>query len=59
VLRRIREGHGLACRLAAMGFVPGVNIDVHQNDHRGPVVVGLKSGRVVLGRRMAQKMVVE
>ncbi len=59
VLRRIRKGHDLASRLAAMGFVPGVIIDVHQNDQRGPVVVGLKGGRVMLGRGMAEKMAVE
>ena len=59
VLRRIREGRGLASRLAAMGFVPGVIIDVHQNDHRGPVVVGLMGGRVMLGRGMAEKRAVE
>lgn len=59
VLRRIREGHGLASRLAAMGFVPGVTIAMHQNDRNGPVVVGLKGGRVLLGRGMAEKMAVE
>lgn len=59
VLRRVREGHDLASRLAAMGFVPGVTIDVHQNDRRGPVIVGLKGGRVMLGRCMADKMAVE
>jgi Fe2+ transport system protein FeoA len=42
-----------------MGFVPGVTIDVHQNDRRGPVIVGLKGGRVMLGRSMADKMAVE
>ena len=59
VLRRIREGHGLAARLAAMGFVPGVTIAMHQNDRNGPVIVGLKGGRVLLGRGMAEKMAVE
>jgi len=59
VLRHVREKHGLDSRLAAMGFVPGVLIDVRQNDRRGPVVVGLKGGRVLLGRGMAEKMAVE
>ena len=59
VLKRIREGHGLVSRLAAMGFVPGVTIDVHQNDRNGPVIVGLKGGRIMLGRGMAEKMAVE
>lgn len=59
VLRRIREGHGLVTRLAAMGFVPGVTMEVRQNDQHGPVVVGMKGGRVMLGRGMAEKMAVE
>jgi len=59
VLRRIREAHGMASHLASMGFVPGVIIDVHKNDRNGPVVVGLKGGRVMLGRGMAEKMSVE
>ncbi len=59
VLRRIRGGHDLAARLAAMGFVPGVTIVVHQNDRNGPVVVAVKGGRVMLGRGMAAKMAVE
>lgn len=59
VLRRIREVNGLVTRLAAMGFVPGVTIDVRQNDRNGPVLVGLKGGRVLLGRDMAEKMAVE
>ncbi len=59
VLRCIRSGRGLASRLAALGFVSGVIIDVHRNDHRGPVVVGLKGSRVMLGRGMAEKMAVE
>ena len=59
VLRRIRQGHGLDSRLAAMGFLPGVTIDVHHNDRNGSVVVGVKGGRVMLGRDMAEKMAVE
>ena len=59
VLRRIREVNGLVARLAAMGFVPGVTIDVRQNDRNGPVIGGLKGGRVLLGRGMAEKMAVE
>jgi Fe2+ transport system protein FeoA len=59
VLRRVREFNGLVSRLAAMGFVPGVMIDVHQNDRIGPVIVGLKDSRVMLGRDTADRMAVE
>ncbi len=59
VLRRINAGHGLASRLSAMGFVPGVNIEVCRNNRHGPLVVGLKGVRIMLGRGMADKMSVE
>jgi Fe2+ transport system protein FeoA len=59
VLRRVRDGHGLTSRLAAMGLVPGVAIAVHQNHRGGPLVVGVKEGRLMLGRGMAEKMAVE
>jgi len=59
VLRQIGEMHDLVSRLASLGFVLGVTINVQQNDRNGPVVVGLKGGRVVLGRDMAARMAVE
>ncbi len=59
VLRRIRSGCVLGLHLAAMGFVPGVPLDVRQNTGNGPVIVGLKGTRVMLGRGMAEKMSVE
>lgn len=59
VLRRVRDGHGLTSRLAAMGLVPGVVIAVHQNHRGGPLVVGVKEGRLMLGRGMAERMAVE
>ncbi len=59
VLRRIREGHCLANRLADMGLIPGVTINVHQNDRIGPVVIALKGIRMMLGRGMAEKISVE
>lgn len=59
VLRRINAGGMMTSRLSAMGFVPGVNMEVFQNTFHGPVVVGLKGSRIMLGRGMAAKMMVE
>ncbi len=59
VLRRILGGCGVAAHLLAMGFVPGVTIEVYQNAMGGPVMVGVKGGRMMLGRGMAEKMAVE
>ncbi len=62
--RRVRfvsvdAGHGLQGRLAAMGLVPGVEIEVLRNSLHGPFLVAVKGSRIMLGRGMAQKIVVE
>jgi ferrous iron transport protein A len=58
MLRSIRAGRGLAARLASMGLVPGTTVHVLRNESRGPVVLGLFGGRVMLGRGMAEKVLV-
>jgi ferrous iron transport protein A len=46
-------GHGIKCRLAAMGFTPGSLVTV-LNNHRGhPVLVMVHGARVALGRGQA------
>lgn len=59
VLRRIRGGQGMAARLATLGLNPGMRVAVHQNHHRGPVVLGVKESRIMLGRGMADRIMVE
>jgi len=61
--RRVRlvavdAGHGLRGRLAAMGIVPGVEIEVLRNSGHGPFLIAVKGSRIMLGRGMAQKIVV-
>ena len=55
----VRAGRGLAQRLADMGFVPGVELQVVSNTLAGPLVVLVKGSRLVLGRGMAHKSLVE
>jgi len=55
----LQAGRGLAQRLAEMGFIPGVEIHVVNNGITGPVVVLVKGSRLVLGRGMAYKILVE
>ncbi len=62
--RRVRlvgidAGRRLEARLADMGLVPGVEIDVINNTFRGPFIVAVKGSRIVLGRGMALKIDVE
>ncbi len=54
----VQAGRGLAQRLAEMGFVPGVEIELVNNGAGGPVVVLIKGSRLALGRGMAQKIMV-
>lgn len=54
----IEAGRGLNSRLMAMGLVPKVEITVVSNNHPGPFVIMVKSSKVMLGRGMAQKIMV-
>jgi len=55
----IDAGHGLKTRLAAMGLLPGVEIAVVNNSHPGPFVVSVKNTKMILGRGMADKIIVQ
>ena len=57
VLRFI-AGRGLQARLASMGILPGVAVRVMRNDSFGPLVLGLKGSRLMLGRGVADKVMV-
>jgi len=57
-LAAIEAGRSLNSRLIAMGLVPNVEITVVSNNHPGPFVIMVKSSKVVLGRGMAQKIMV-
>jgi Fe2+ transport system protein FeoA len=55
----MEAGHGLRGRLAAMGLVPGVEINVLGNSMHRPFLVEVKGSRIMLGRGMAKKIMVE
>ena len=58
-IARIRAGcRGLANRLASLGLMVNVEITVVNNGHPGPFVVGVRESKVVLGRGMADKIMV-
>lgn len=58
LLIAVDAGQGLQGRLAAMGLVPGVEIEVLRNSAHGPFLIKVKDSRIMLGRGMAQKIVV-
>lgn len=55
----IRGGQELRKRLADLGFNQGMTLRVVQMDVNGPVILAVKDSRMVLGRGMAQKVMVE
>ena len=54
----IVAGRGLNNRLASMGLVSDVEISVVSNSHPGPFVINVKGSKVMLGRGMANKIMV-
>ena len=57
-LAGISAGRDLNSRLASMGLVPDVEIKVVNNKHPGPFVISVKGSKMILGRGMAQKIMV-
>jgi ferrous iron transport protein A len=54
----IRSGKGLAQRLATMGLIEGVEVELVQRHASGAVVVALGETRYALGAGMAHKILV-
>ncbi|NMC14481.1 MAG: ferrous iron transport protein A [Chloroflexi bacterium] len=59
VLVNLNGGRGIAGRLTALGFTPGVEITMVQNSGKGPLIVFLRGARVALGRNEARKIIVQ
>jgi ferrous iron transport protein A len=58
-LAYVEAGRGLNSRLVAMGLLPNVEITVLNNCHPGPFVISVKGSRIMLGRGMADKIMVK
>ncbi|MCE5270989.1 ferrous iron transport protein A [bacterium] len=57
-LVHIDGGCTLQSRLATLGLIPGTPIEVVRNTSHGPFVVEVKGSRLVLGRGMANQIMV-
>ena len=55
----LHAGGRLQARLASMGLITGVELEVISNNYAGPFIVAINSTRIVLGRGMAHKILVE
>ena len=58
-LASITGGAFMRSRLVSMGLLQGATMEVVKNSGRGPVIVSVKGSRLVLGRGMAHKIMVE
>ena len=56
---QIHGGAQLQQRLAGMGVVPGIDLEVIRNDVGDPLVVSVLDSRLMLGRGMAFKIWVQ
>ena len=54
----INAGRGLNSRLASMGILPNVEITLISSGWPGPFVINVRDSKVVLGRGMADKIMV-
>ena len=59
VLVKVQAGHSLKHRLAAMGLLANTTIKVLRNEGKGQLIVSVKGSKVVLGRGMSEKIMVE
>lgn len=59
VLKKITGGRQLRGRLAALGLLPGTELEVVQNSGHGPFVISVRGSRIVIGRGMASRIEVE
>ncbi|MCK4752325.1 MAG: ferrous iron transport protein A [Planctomycetes bacterium] len=57
-LTNIDAGRGLNSRLASMGLLPNVCITVVRNTDFGPIMIKVKGSKMMLGKGMAQKIMV-
>ncbi|MHC4130977.1 MAG: FeoA family protein [Planctomycetota bacterium] len=58
ILVKIDAGRGLKSRLASMGLLPQTEITVISNKHPGPFMISVKKTKMMLGRGMADKIMV-
>ena len=58
-VKEIRGNRGMQSRLAALGFLPGTEIEAISSGRPGPMIVLVRGGRVALGQGMARRIMVD
>ena len=55
----LNAGHRFRHHMAEMGIFPGAMIKILKKESRGPLLVQIGNSRLMLGRRMAEKITVK
>ncbi len=58
ILESFQARWGMLSRLTSLGFTPGVEVEMLQNHHRGPLMVCVRETCVALGRGEAARIFV-
>src|SRR3972149_6973995 len=59
IVRQLRGGKEFAGRVVALGFTPGVEVEIVQNSGKGAIIVAVRDTQVALGHGEAAKVLVE
>ncbi len=59
LVKKVAGGRGIVARMAAMGVVPGAELEVVRNPGHGPLIVRVKGSFLALGRGEAVKVMVQ
>jgi ferrous iron transport protein A len=55
----LHGGNDFISRMTALGFTPGAEVEVAQNEEHGPLLVIVRGARMALGRGAASKIAVK
>ena len=58
-LMKLDGGKDFTDRLSSMGINPGIEIIVERNSYRGPIIISADNTRLMIGRMMSMKMLVQ
>jgi Fe2+ transport system protein FeoA len=59
LVHNLNAGHRFRHHMAEMGIFPGAMIKVLKKESQGPLLVQIGHSRLMLGRRMAEKITVK
>ncbi len=59
ILQHIQAGLELKNRMTSLGLIPGIEIEVIQNQQSGPFMIKIRDNKIAIGRGVALKLLVE